>query len=350
VWRAAMQVGAEDRRPTGPLQLQNAARARQRHLDPQAAGDRAPAQQEWGWLLDQVNPNLTEDDFAPLLADRLAAITRAGVDAAQLLHSAASTGGPLPDDHAAAALWWRISRHLTPAVAAQIDTEHTQTTAWTSRLDVLLGSDRADDLESSPWWPPLVAAVEQALERGWRLDDLIRPAGSQQDGFEDLCQALLWRISLLTDPIPTDDPYEPFLDSVPPDMWPDTEPGAGIIFAAREEIAIRPSGVADLVVGEAAGLDWVEPDLAVAALIRGVAAPPEQTDADIDRMFTRAMAWRECPVSRDRMVQINQMTLAYFRSHFPGSWGQTYLTDRFGQDLTDDPRFRAGQRQPAGPH
>jgi hypothetical protein len=34
-------------------------------------------------------------------------------------------------------------------------------------------------------------------------------------------------------------------------------------------------------------------------------------------MFTRAMAWRDCPVSRDRMIQINQMTLAYFRSQFP---------------------------------
>jgi DNA primase catalytic core len=92
---------------------------------------------------------------------------------------------------------------------------------------------------------------------------------------------------------------------------------------------------------------WVEPDLAVAALVRSVAGPPEQTDADVDRMFTRAMAWRECPVSRDRMVEINHIALAYFRSHFPSSWGQAYLAGRFGQDLIDDPRFRPGQT-PAG--
>ena len=98
-----------------------------------------------------------------------------------------------------------------------------------------------------------------------------------------------------------------------------------------------------MVVGEAASLDWVEPDLAVAALVRSVAGPPEQSDADVDRMFTRAMAWRDCPITRDRMVEINQMTLAYFRSRFPASWGQAYLTDRFGQDLTDDPRFWPGQ-------
>jgi DNA primase catalytic core len=101
-----------------------------------------------------------------------------------------------------------------------------------------------------------------------------------------------------------------------------------------------------MVVGEA-GQDWVEPDLAVAALIRGVAGMPEQTEADVDRMFTRAMAWRECPISCDRTIEINQMTLAYFCSQFPASWGQAYLTDRFGQDLIDDPHFRPGQA-PAG--
>ena len=124
VWRAAMQVSPEDRRPTGPVQLQKAARTWQRRLDRHVAGDQAPALQEWGWLLHQLSPNLTEDPFAPMLADRLAAISRAGVDARQLLRSAITTGEPLPDDHAAAALWWRISRHLTPAVAAQADTGH----------------------------------------------------------------------------------------------------------------------------------------------------------------------------------------------------------------------------------
>jgi hypothetical protein len=54
-------------------------------------------------------------------ASNLAGISRAGVDARQLLCSAISGAGPLPDDHAAAAVWWRISRQLTPAVGAQAD-------------------------------------------------------------------------------------------------------------------------------------------------------------------------------------------------------------------------------------
>jgi DNA primase len=59
------------------------------------------------------------------------------------------------------------------------------------------------------------------------------------------------------------------------------------------------------------------------------------------------MTWRECPVSEDRMVEVNQLSLAYFRRHFPSSWGQQYLASRFGADITDDPCFQHGQA-PAG--
>ena len=89
-----------------------------------------------------------------MIADRLAAISRTGVDTRELLGSAITTDGRLPDDHAAAAVWWRISRHLTPAVASQADTGHTFTTAWTLRLAELLGSTVAS-LQTSGADPPL---------------------------------------------------------------------------------------------------------------------------------------------------------------------------------------------------
>jgi hypothetical protein len=348
VWRAAMQVSLEDRRPTGPVQLQKAARTWQRHLDRQVAGDRSPALQEWGWLLNQLSPNLTTDPFAPMLADRLAALSRADVDARQLLYSAITAGGPLPDDHAAAAVWWRISRHLTPTVAAQAGPDHAFATAWTLRLAELVGAERAESFQSSRWWPPLVAAVDDALQRGWRLEDLLGAAGIPDAEFVDAAQALLWRISLLADPMSTDEPGESPFSAAPFEAWNNAEPpSVEIVFGARDDITTGPAGTADAVLGGAADHDWVEPDLAVAALVRSVAGPPEQSDADVHRMFTRAMAWQECPISRDRMIKINQMALSYFRSQFPSSWGQAYLADRFGQDLTDDLRFRPGQA-PAG--
>jgi hypothetical protein len=82
-------------------------------------------------------------------------------------------------------------------------------------------------------------------------------------------------------------------------------------------------------------------------MLRDIAGPPEQTDADVNRMFTRATALRECPVSAERMVKVNQLSLAYFRRHLPSSWAQRYLADRFGGDITNDVRFQPGHA-PAG--
>jgi DNA primase catalytic core len=59
-------------------------------------------------------------------------------------------------------------------------------------------------------------------------------------------------------------------------------------------------------------------------------------------MFTRAMAWRECPVDEERMVEVNQLSLAFFRRHFQSAWRQPYLADRFSEDIADDPRFQPG--------
>jgi DNA primase catalytic core len=244
-------------------------------------------------------------------------------------------------------VWWRISPHLTPPVAAEADTGHTVTTVRSTRLAELIGADRADSLQSSVWWPALVTAVDDALQRGWRLDDLLGASSMPDAGSVDAAQALVWRISLLADPTPTDeDPGEPLLSAAPLEPWNNAEPPS-VEIAFRDDLTTRPAGTTDAAYSGPAVRDWVEPDLAVAALVRGVAGPPEQTDADVNRMFTRAIAWQECPVSRDRMIEINQMALSYFRSQFPSSWGQTYLTGRFGQDLTDEPRFRPGQA-PAG--
>jgi DNA primase catalytic core len=47
------------------------------------------------------------------------------------------------------------------------------------------------------------------------------------------------------------------------------------------------------------------------------------------------------------MVEVNQLSLAYFRRHLPSSWGQQYLADRFGGDISNDIRFQPGHA-PAG--
>jgi hypothetical protein len=54
---------------------------------------------------------VTADQFLPELTERLSNLRRAGFDPTLLVRSA-SAEGPLPDDHSAAALWWRILDEL----------------------------------------------------------------------------------------------------------------------------------------------------------------------------------------------------------------------------------------------
>jgi hypothetical protein len=113
VWRAATQVDPSDLRPTGPLQLGHAARTWQHQLDKRLAT--AATEEAWRWrqLLTTDVPSVTADPFLPELTERLSNLSRAGLDATLLVRSA-SAEGPLPDDHPASALWWRILDQLAP--------------------------------------------------------------------------------------------------------------------------------------------------------------------------------------------------------------------------------------------
>ncbi len=91
----------------------------------------------------------------------------------------------------------------------------------------------------------------------------------------------------------------------------------------------------------------VETELAMAALLRTTMGAPETTDADIARLMDRADTWRDSPVPRDRLVQINQYTQDFYATRFPGSWAQQYLVERFGADLTGHPLVQPGYA-PAG--
>jgi hypothetical protein len=111
VWRAAAQVDPSDMRPTGPPQLHYAARIFQERLDMRLAATHPDTDRKWQRLLATEVPSTTADPFLPELAERLKNLTEASFDATHLVRSAAAAG-PLPDDHPAAALWWRILDQL----------------------------------------------------------------------------------------------------------------------------------------------------------------------------------------------------------------------------------------------
>ena len=124
MWRAATQVDPADLRPTGPPQLGRATRISQQRLDLRLAAPDTNADRHWRQLLAAEVPDATADPFLPELAERLNNLTRAGFDAALLMRSAAAAG-PLPDDHPAAALWWRILDQLPQAPSQNLATTTT---------------------------------------------------------------------------------------------------------------------------------------------------------------------------------------------------------------------------------
>jgi conjugative relaxase-like TrwC/TraI family protein len=128
VWRAATQVDPSDLRPTGPPQPGRAGRIYQLHLDKRLAATDTRTGREWRQLVTAEAPSVTRDPFLPELEERLSDLTRSGYDATHVLRSAAAAS-PLPDDHPAAALWWRILDRL-PQTQPQVPTTR-RTTAPT---------------------------------------------------------------------------------------------------------------------------------------------------------------------------------------------------------------------------
>ena len=108
---------------------------------------------------------------------------------ARLLTDAAAQG-PVPDDHAAAAIWWRLRRTTTP------DDTPTIAGRWVDQLPTIVGTDTAHELTESPLWPALLQQVDEAIERGWQPADILGPAATVDD--QDPCLALLQRIATLT--------------------------------------------------------------------------------------------------------------------------------------------------------
>lgn len=335
VWRAATKVDPSDRRPTGGRQHGRDLVRWQQRLDNRVPGASREALLEWSHLLGTRVPGVAQDAFAPVLAQRLAALARAGLLVGRALDQALESG-PLPDEHAAAALSWRMSAHVAPEIAvAPLPDRSGGTPSWSDELDAMLGHAAKEALRASRWWPVLAANIDRALERGWRLSALLGTP-PQDDGASPpsdrwTCEELVWRTSIVLDPVPPDDP-----DGPPPELSDEEEVLAPTSSAEEDHLTPDERVVADLhlagMLREAEQAAW---------------RPPPPTEQDIRRGHAWAQEWDDCPVPRDRMLAINALTLRFFESQFPVSWAQSYLAERLNCDIAGDERFRPGYA-PAG--
>ncbi|MEN0072718.1 MAG: transfer protein Tra, partial [Propionicimonas sp.] len=305
VWRAAMAVPDTDLRPTGEPPLAAAAARHQHRLDKQLATDRNPALAEWAPLLATISPAVDKDPYAATLARQLARLTSAGIDATGLLASAAAEG-VLPDDHAAAALWWRINRHLEPAVATA--TAGATPAPWTDDFATVVGPERADQLRASAWWPALVTALDHATARGWALDQLLSPIAVDD---VDEAQALVWRTTMLTNPV-----HEDRIDT----LWtPEPEQAqAGDAETSADEVEVVDDSWAILQIG---------------AMILTQRNEPELTQAELAEQLNRRDAWHDAGVTPERLAHVNELTTQFYEIRFTDSWARDYLAGRLHTDL-----------------
>jgi DNA primase catalytic core len=297
IWRSAATVQDADRRFTGPTQLRAADIRAQRALDERATatlGDPKTATNQWATFVASIDARIPTDQYWPQLAYKLAAAGRAGIDVRTAVIAAGAK--PLPDEYPAAALWWRLSRHLAPAAlaATAASSRSALRPAWTTALHDVMGTDLARRVVGDPAWPGLVAAVTEATRAGWQPEQVLAAAydlisagqGGEPVHGNELATAITWRVHMLA--------------------------------AANDSHAATGSAAVDRT--------W-----------------PHDTDVpppDDDSPTSKPGA------SPNRIAELNQRALGFFAAHYAGSWSARYLRDRLGNDLLNDRRFTPGYAPP----
>jgi len=402
VFRAAHGVTDDDTRPTGPRQQAAADRRAQVELNQRVnAAIDTSYRTAWTPLAEQVGLTPGADPHWPVLAENLAALSRAGADAPTLLRRAAAEA-QLPDEYQAAALWWRIARHVSPAVLTADPTAGPPDPlrpVWLPQLAAALdGTTNNPDhpsataaLMDDPRWPAVITAITRASEHGIPYTHLLRhpdgPDGEPVPGHA-LADALIYRATVLTDPAPYDpdnpdhdhasnhargagnDCDQPYpedrndADTAPPEdlhmattLHTDTHDGTSN--AVPDNLAEPPldySNPDDWRTGPLTPLDEETIPANLVALTeaeideelywatsRRAGFVWEPSDQQQERALARIADAEFAPVSPERIAALNEQATTFFQAAYRGSWAQTYLTDRLGGiDLTGDPHTRPG--------
>jgi DNA primase catalytic core len=350
VWRGALAVPDSDRRPTGPPRRPAAERRHQAELNRAvAAAGPACRTSAWAALADGIDPRIRRDEHWPVLADRLAAADRAGVDAAGML-AAVAAARPLPDDLPAAALWWRLAPHLAPATVPAGPSSTGPRPEWCATLLTRFSDEQAQGVLADPAWPALVAAVSTGIRTGWSPAELLTaavaglapPVSGDAAG---LVETLVFRVTALTDPAPAHSPEPLPPDLQPPDdahLLPPTDTG-GAVTVQQADV---PPGDEDVPFDPDHDTTSAPPSPRFRTpdpfTITVAAEAVDEADYLLEQHF-----WATAVVGRDRLIELNAQTAAFFATHYAGSWAAGYLRDRLGTDLTGDPRFAPGHA-PAG--
>ncbi|RHW28543.1 toprim domain-containing protein [Nocardioides immobilis] len=386
VWRAVAGTDENDLRPTGDRTI-GAPGAYQATLNRavRAARPSYPfAQRTWYQALPET---VRTDPWITPLCQRLARLERARLPVTDYIKQALATDPslpsdqsgtatataaaprPLPDQQQAAALWWRLVPHLGPAaLGADEHSANLLQPNWRTALAELVGTTKADYLQTAPAWPALVAAVDEACEHhGWTPSDILASAlaGVPQDGSltgVEVADALVLRIAMLTDqpteaPSPGDD-EAPYGDAdVPPDLLPPEDADEFMAALYRDhpddpDAPLAPSPTPDAYDTLAKTVDREPPPDEQNPTYNDIAVGDYPY---VNDPFATPLPWEQAEevtadnafpdpnqIPAERIHELNQQALAYYDSCYPRSWAPDYLRQRLGTDLTNQPNYAVG--------
>ncbi|MDQ1538431.1 MAG: hypothetical protein QOE58_2824 [Actinomycetota bacterium] len=309
---------------------------------------------QWRPLAIRLGLDFDHDPHWPELAGRLSSLSRAGLDVSGMV-SAAVAEKPLPDEQGAAALWWRLSRHLSPAAVTATGGSGAETLRppWAQELVASLGELRAGRVMADPAWPALVAAVNRAVGCGWAPQQLLTDIDAghgQRLPAADLGEALVWRVAALTDPEPLhgyEPPPDPADEVAPQDLHLLEVDDRDLYATSDLNGALPRSNDEPSKEHAAPEVESSDEALFHAARQREYAPEPDFVAFDTERQLVEANRWDHALVPEARLLELNEMAAAFFTDGYADSWGPQYVTSRIGTDLTDHPTFRPGYA-PAG--
>lgn len=326
VWRTARAVPDSDLEPVGERRAaQKLAKQWRDKLDVRVNSllKRDRRRKEWADLLCDIDPRLGED---PFMRSFVHALVRRGAEVEQdgrLLREAAARS-PLPDEHPAAALYYRVLPELGGTEPAPVISTVIRP-AWIDRMSTLLGAEQTAAAAAEPGWPRLVTAVEHAARKwpGTGPEQLV-DAAAALTGFtsaSDMTEAvarLTWAVRDLAAPPPPDDAglEEPPAEDEP--SWDDLV-ALDVMASVRGGIENTPAPVAGPERSEDAGPEPVdEPGDPVPADAEPEPAPVAGT-------------------SPARIIELNNQAAAWWAAQWDGSPAQDYLRSRFGEAAEQGP-------------
>jgi len=308
VFRASTGVPDSDLTPLGPKAQFVSERAWQNELRRTLEGIEEAQDARW-----DVPETVRQDPWWDVLRRRLDAHRDAGQPVEQDL-AAALDRGPLPIEHPAAALWYRLESSTDGRYQLAQEPE------WIQALRQSLGDEIVDAAADSPDWQHLTEAIQIVTADNPDLADLVTAAAAMTPDDIDP-EALSAVIATKVDALLA----EPPVDVIDQLYDPETE----IPFDTL--LAEPPARLQDP---------------AAAVVVQEPPAPAEEKLRELPVLDDPVGDFG--PTSKERIIELNHAAANYFKEQYKDSSAAAYLQRRLGTDLTDHPNIVVGHA-PGGP-